>query len=129
MLNTFFMLLLLLVIFGQIISWLIYADQSVKDRSVTPGIICTGISIPIIIWFILYVSSTKIIEEEFILPIHTAENSQFIYYDNKMININKKLGRFFQDNDKIKVTHYKEYYYGVTSITPDIYNDYELFEK
>lgn len=126
--DVIFIGLFFVLVLCQIIALGIYFDPSFKLKSIIPNLIFGIISVPLIIWFTLYLSSPKTIRKEFILPIYTVEDSQFIYYEDNMINVNKKFGRSFQDDDKIKVTAYNRCYYGVDMCIIDSHNDYEVVE-
>lgn len=64
-----------------------------------------AISLPLIVWMVLsiFTISTSEIKE---YKIHTIDNVQYIKVNDKLINVNSKAGRVFDDNKQLKRTTY-----------------------
>lgn len=93
----------------SLLTWLMYNNPWV-DISLKVPVIFTVSALILLIWIVLFVCRTNIVENETTIPIIIQNKTQYIVFDlnneTKCINLNKKFGRSFSQGDKIILKTY-----------------------
>ena len=116
---------ILIVLIVCVFIFMIVAFAECKNKLVGLGLMLVWVNL--LLWFILAVRLPWDVESTKILDVHTINGAQYIQLDNDtLINLNKEMGIVLPAESRVKVTQYRQNFYGGVLFTDKRANDYEV---